>query len=357
MFTIQDVIAAIAVVFDALTQAIYAMSFGFLMVPTAIAYVIGIAGMLAYGSFLPISMQAETIALTGTMGKNLKERLSIILYAGIIMVALGAMGALQALVDFAGDSVIYGMMAGVGIILTKIAIDFVRSAKLVGGISIVVALAVYFLSGNLVYAIVASVVAASAVFIYRNKGPQEVEQQKYKFAIHKPTINPNIIRATLAVTCLTIGANIAFGNITASMAGAEANIDGLTVYSGIANVGSALFGGAPIEAIISPTAAAPNPMFAGILMMAIMAVLLVTGMVPKIARFVPVQAIAGCLFVIGAVLTIPVNTFFAFYGAEAAEVLGGGMAIAITALADPFLGLVAGIAMRIIAQVLGLGFY
>lgn len=101
MIVFQDIVAAVGVVFDAVTQAIMAMSFGFAMVPTAIAYAIGIVGCLAYGSVLPISMQAETIALAGTMGKDIRERLSMVMYAGFSMAILGGFGILQKITDFA----------------------------------------------------------------------------------------------------------------------------------------------------------------------------------------------------------------------------------------------------------------
>jgi len=92
----------------------------------------------------------------------------------------------------------------------------------------------------------------------------------------------------LALACLTIGANIAFGNITASMTGKyEANIDHLTIYSGLADAVSSLFGGGPVEAIISATAAAPNPLNSGVLMMVIMAVILFFGLLPKISKYIP----------------------------------------------------------------------
>jgi len=256
--------------------------------------------------------------------------------------------------DFAGTRVVFGMQAGVGIILARVAIDMVKSDKFVGLVSMVTALAVWFPTQNLVYTIVASVVVSSyAYYIMNKKSIGDVKVEKFNLALHTPMINYNVIRGTLALACLTVGSNIAFGNITAGMSGAQANINALTVYSGLANLG-ALFGGAPVEAIISATGAAPNPMTAGILMMLMMAVILVTGLLPKIARFVPMQSIAGFLFVIGAFATIPGNAFNAFNGAMGAERLGAGMALLMTALTDPFIGLVSGTAVRLIAPFFGL---
>ena len=354
--TLQDVLAAIGVVFNGIPMMIFAMSYGFLAAPTAIGYMIGAGGMLIAWQVMPISIQAGTIALVGTMGRDVKERLSIALYAGIFMAVVGAFGLIHHIMDFAGNRVVLGMQAGVGIILAKVSIDMIKSDKFVGLVSLVAALAVWFPTRDLVYTIVVSVVASSLAYLIKNRKPINIMSEKYKLSLHKPIINYNVIRGALALACLTIGSNIAFGRITAGMPGAAAfyteagtapNINALTVYSGLANLG-ALFGGAPVESIISATGAAPNPMVAGILMMIIMAVILVTGLLPKLARFVPMQSIAGFLFVIGTFQTLAVNAPNAFYGAGLPERLGAGAALVMTALTDPFIGLASGtIVMRL----------
>ena len=55
------------------------------------------------------------------LGKDIRERLSIILFSGITMVILGLTGTLSIIVDFAGSTIINAMMAGVGIMLARIA--------------------------------------------------------------------------------------------------------------------------------------------------------------------------------------------------------------------------------------------
>ena len=354
MLTIQDVLAAVGSIFNIVPMMIFAMSYGFLAAPTAIGYAIGAAGMLFTGQVMPISIQAGTIALVGTMGKAVKERLSMALYAGIIMAVIGSFGLIHSIMNFAGARVVFGMQAGVGIILARVGIDMIKQDKFVGLISLIVALVVYLPTQDLVYTVVASVLVSSIAYHVRNKEPiPDVAIEKYKLSIHKPILNFNVVRGTLALICLTVGSNIAFGNITAGMSGATANIDALTVYSGLANLG-ALFGGAPVEAVISATGAAPNPMVAGALMMILMAIILVTGLLPKLARLVPMQSIAGFLFIIGSFATLPGNAFNAFNGAERAEFLGAGIALLATALTDPFIGLVAGTVIRLLAPLLGL---
>lgn len=351
---INDILAAIGVVLNGLPQGILAMTYGFASVPTALGFAIGMGGAAVFQSVAPISFQAETITLAGTMGKNMRERLSMILFAGLAMAGLGACGLLTTIIEFAGDSIVHGMMAGVGIMLAKVAIDLVKANKLVGGISMGVGTLVYVLctvlkTGNeLVYTIVACVVISSVVGYLMGQRPEEVQQEKaFKLKLVKPTFNLRVLRGALALACLTIGANIAFGNITGGIAGTTANIDHLTIYSGLADSVSALFGGAPVEAIISATAAAPHAVIAGIIMMAIMFVILITGVLPKIGKYVSSQSIAGFLFVLGAFVTLPGDGAAALSGANP---VAGGVTMAVTAMVDPFVGMLSGIVLKLIGM-------
>ena len=353
MYMMQNVLAALGMVLAGIPMMLFAMSLGFKAVPTAIGFLIGIGGMLAFSSVIPISIQAGTIGLIGALGKNAKERISMALFAGLAMVIIGGFGLVHNIIDLAGPRVVLGMQAGVGIILAKVAINMVKDNKFVGLVSLVVALILWFLTRDLVYATGASVIASCIAFYIKNKGPMDVAEEKYKWEIHKPIYNVNVLRGTLALICLMIGSNIAFGGIVAGMAGVQPNIDHLTIYSGLANL-SALFGGAPVEVIASATGAAPQPMASGIILMGIMAAILIVGLLPKIARFVPSASVAGTLFVIGAFMTTPGNAFNAFNGAERAEFLGAGVALLLTAIIDPFFGLVAGTIIRILQPVFGL---
>ena len=47
---------------------------------------------------------------------------------------------------------------------------------------------------------------------------------------------------------------------------------------------SSLFGGGPVEAIISATGAAPHAVLSGVIMMAVMALILFFGLLPKMGR-------------------------------------------------------------------------
>lgn len=347
---LNDILAAIGVVLNGLPQGIMAMTFGFASVPTALGFAMGIGGAAIFQSVAPISFQAETITLAGTMGKNMRERLSMILFAGLAMAGLGACGLLTVIIDFAGTSVIHGMMAGVGFVLARTAVDMVKANKIVGGVSMGVGvvtyvLCTYFKTGNeLVYTIVACVVISSIVGYALGQRPEDVKPESpFKMKLQKPTFNLRVLRGALSLACLTIGANIAFGNITGGIAGTTANIDHLTIYSGLADSISALFGGAPVEAIISATAAAPHAVISAIIMMAIMFIILITGLLPKIGKYVSSQSIAGFLFVLGAFVTLTGDGAAALTGPNP---VAGGVTIAVTAMVDPFVGMLSGIVLK-----------
>ena len=356
--SLNDILAALGGCLDATTQAILAMSFGFAMIPCAFAYMVGIGGCLAFNSAVPISFQAETITLGGSMGRNIRERASIIFFGGVAMLILGGLGLLNAIMEFAGEEIVSAMMVGVGIFLGKVAFDLVKEDKRLGTVSMIVAITVYAITKDLVWTIVCGVIATSiAAKIMKidiSVGDEEAQKESRKLKFMKPTFNFNVVRGALSVICLTIGGNIAYGGITADIAGTIANADHISIYSGVADMVSSLFGGAPVSVIISATAAADHPVLSGILLMAFMAIIILSGLITKLAKVVPVQAISGTLFVLGILVTIPDNAGLAFGSADSVIMFAACAAMGVTAVVDPFFGLVAGIAVKILMTSMGL---
>ena len=349
--TFSDVLAALAVVLNGLPQALLALSYGFAALPTSLAFAVGTAGALIFKTVTPISFQAETIVMAGSLSDKREERLSMILWTGLLMAVIGALGLLTPTIDFIGPSILNAMMAGVGIILAKVGIDMTKANPVVGSVSIASALLIHTITGDLVYTIVGSVILSSLAAILR-KNNKEVESGNLaheKFQFIKPIMNKRVFRGILALTTLTIGGNIAYGSITASIASSTANIDHLTLYSGLASSLSAAFGGGPVEAVISGTAAAPNPMLSGILMMVIMGIILILGLLPKLAKYVPSQSIAGFLLVLGAIVVFPTNMEIAF---EGNSIIASGTTI-VTAAIDPFAGMLAGVVLRALLMITG----
>ena len=347
MIALKDILAAIAVVFNGLPPAMLALTYGFAAFPTALGFIVGGIGMVLTHQVAPISLQTESIVLAGTMGRTRNERLNIVFFTGILMSVLGIFGLLNATIAFIGETILNAMMAGVGLILAKTGFDMVKSNKFAGGISMVTALIVYLFTSDLIWTIIVSVVLSTVCYLFKNRGKEnpdaaKIDQSLEKFKPLKFEINPHIVRCVLAVCTLQIGGNIAYATITAGIAGTQANVDAVTVYSGLADMASSFFGGGPVEAIISGTAAAPHPEMAGILLMAMLAIILLSKTVPKIAKHVPNQSIGGFLFVLGAFVVFPSDAVAALSD----DPLVAAIVISVTSFTDPFIGMIVGVALK-----------
>ena len=157
----ENILTAIAVVINGIPQGILALSFGFAAFPTAIAFVIGIIGSAFFMSVATISFQAETITLAGTLGKDMRERLSLIFWGAALLLIPSLLGMNEALVDFIGPLVVTSMMAGVGIMLANVSIDLFKSEKWTGGVSVISALLVWFWTKDLAQTIIWSVILSN----------------------------------------------------------------------------------------------------------------------------------------------------------------------------------------------------
>jgi len=360
----QDLLAALAVVINGIPQGLIALSFGFAAFPTAIAFVIGAAGSLAFNSVATISFQAETITLAGKMGRDIRERLTIVFWGGFFLFIPSCFGLNELIVSFIGNTVVCSMMAGVGLMLAYVSIEMLNSEKLSGSVSMVTAVLVWFLTKNLLYTIIVSVFASTVAYnVLKAQGKVTNENlvllpEREKFSINNIEFKiwqyPRLLTHALALACLNIGANISFGKITGSIANVNANIDHLAIYSSLADMVSSFFGGGPVESIISGTATAPNPVRASVIMMLLMAAILLLKLLPVIGRYVHTAAIAGFLFVLGAFVTFATDIQLAIASAPAPQGIFGaspwGMIIAATTIIsarwNPFFGLLAGLAVR-----------
>ncbi|APH16015.1 permease family protein [Clostridium sporogenes] len=350
----KDILSIFSVLLNGLPQGLLALSFGFASVPTAFAFLIGAAGNAITGSVVPISFQAETITLAGTMGDNLKERLSMIFYGGLIMTFIGLFGLMSKITDSIGPVITAGMMAGVGIMLARVSIEMARKNKIIGYISIASGVITHLFTKDLVYTIAVSVIISSIVHnIIGNKKGESFITEREKIAINKPFFSLKILRGAMSMVCLNIGANIAFGNITGQLANRKVNIDHVSIISSLADMSSSILGGAPVESIISATGGAPNPKASGIIMMLLMAAILFAGFLPKIGKYIPTESIAGFLFVLGAIVTAPVNAASALTSTAASGTVIGGVTMTVTAITDPFIGMISGLLMKILLPMIG----
>ena len=371
-------LAVIFVIINGIPQLAYAAARGFLLKPTAFAYFVGAIGNALTGSVTPIAGQAETITIA-SLNKNVRNNISALIFAAVGMMALSFFGGVSRIADFVGPAAVFGMMSGVGLILAGVSWDMLWQEKRTTAISIVAALLTYALTLNspnkVVYTIAVSVLISTFDFVFIQKkridlktlaleGGRELvntmsdngkfwtKQYWSEFKIISPVFNRSVLLGALSLMCLNIGANTAFGNITASIAGTTQNLDHLTFINSLADIPSAIFGGAPIEAIISGTAGAPAPVLCAIVMMALTGALLLAGLVGKISRYLPSQSIAGFLLIIGFFLTFTPN--LAAVSATPAPIQGY-MALGVTVWSkNPFLGMLAAVAVRYLGMFVGL---
>lgn len=358
--SMQDWVSIVGGLADAIASGLIALYYGFLSFPTGIAFVL--AALLAgiWGMVTPISFQVETIVLAGSMGKNFRERISIVMLCGLLMTVLGVLGLLGAIVDYIGEIILAGMLAGVGVILVKASIDITKDNLKAGVGSFLSALPTWFLTQNLAYTVVISLIVGTLAHHLIKKEFNEVNGEivkendealsfmdniKNQFKIQKPILNSwRIWKAVFALLALQIGTTISYGTITASMANTGFSVDKLTIMTGLTSVVSSIFGGAPLSPIVSVTAVADHPATAAAVFMAIMAIILLLFLLPKIGKFIPIGATAGFLFIIGAIIVLPDNLVLAVQDGN----MVGIITFLITAISDPFIGMLAGILAQFI---------
>lgn len=361
------VFAILAVAVNGIPQLLYAKERGFKLRSVAYAYFLAAGLSLMLGSVTPISAQAETITVAGNT-KDKNARITGLILAAFGMTILGLLGLVSRIADWAGAGVVAGMMAGVGLMLCEVSYTFTKSNWLISLVSIVSAVGAWILlkgdPNAVVYTIGISVAVSTLVHVLRMNLTKGDKAMAPTVAATEPSViddwlsgwrnmlfNKAAILSALGLICMGIGCNISFGNITASIAGTTQNLDHLTIVNALADFVSVPAGGLPLEGIISGTAGAPNPILTGVLMMAFIGILILTGAVEKLAKYVPAESISGFLLVIGFVLT----TIPSVGGVIASGTIAAGMAaMGMTIISkNPFYGMIAGIAVRLLGTLLG----
>ena len=171
-----------------------------------------------------------------------------------------------------------------------------------------------------------------------------------EFKLVKPVVNSRVVIGALALATLTLGGNIAYHAVNLDIAGASGGYNQVSVISGLADFFSSLFGGTAMEVIVTVTAVAPHPVVSGVLLMFGAAIVLVSGLVYKIAKYIPIAAMGGYLIVIGAILVLPFNAMDAFAAGNPFVV---AVTMGTTVSTNPFYGLIAGLLTKLIMGLLG----
>ena len=377
--------AVVFVGINGLTMLAFARTQGFRLKPSGLAFLAGGFMILVAGLVTPLSGQSAFLAVAGRQEEE-KQRVMALLLAAVGSTILGLTGAISWVIEFAGPSVIAGMMAGVGLMLAQVGVDFVTDKQkgnfIVGSTSLISALVIFALFSTpaspftsthaLVYTVAGSVALSTLVYwlvpaARKGAKPDDATtndtedfkfwQKKYwtggEWSIVKPKLSIAAILSALALICLGIGITTSFGTINTNMVpeavtiGTQ-NFDHLMLITGLADFIGVIFGGMPLEPIISATAATAWPVLAAFVLMVALGVLCILGVVLKLCKYLPAQSIAGFLVVIGVFSTFVLNVRNANF---AADMPSAAIALGVTALTkNPFIGMVAGILVRGIGQ-------
>lgn len=382
------IMAVVFVGVNGITMLAFARTQGFRLKPSGLAFIAGGFMILVAGLVTPLSGQSAFLAVSGRVEQE-KQRVAALLIAAVVSTILGLTGAITWVMNFAGPAVIAGMMAGVGLMLAQVGADFVTDKQkgnlIVGLTSVVSALVIFALftgvgSGpspnNLVYTVAGSVAISTLVYwlvpaARKGAAPDEAdtndtESSKFwtkaywtsgEWSIVKPKFTFRSILSAAALICLGIGITTSFGTVNWNMAGGpdalSQNFDHLMMVTGLADFIGVLFGGMPLEPIISATANTAWPVTGAFVLMIVLGVLCILGLVLKLCKYLPAQSIAGFLVVIGIFSTfLPQIRPGTPGGANfATEPVSAAIAMGVTALTkNPFLGMIAGISVRVIGQ-------
>ncbi len=345
----KTILGAVGTIFDSLSLTVFAVSLGFSALPSVLGYAVALAGMLIFGQISPIAAQSETLVLVSTMGENRNERLTISVIAEAIILISGITGVIGTIVDFIGNSLMSAVMAGVSIILARTSYNMIRMDYLAGSTSLVSAVIIYLITKNLVYTVVCCITFSTVSYNIFGKekftGSNRITGDCEKFSFFRPVVNSRTVRGSLAAAILLLGGTLSDSAVNSQLSGIPLNINGVFTYTGLGGMLSAMFGGPPLAAIISGTAATPTPQLGSCITVAVLIIILLAGILPKIARYIPGQAVCGFLFVLAVFVVFPTNAPIAFSDNPVVS----SVTMLVTAVVDPFMGIASGILLRLMS--------
>ncbi|MPZ23219.1 MAG: hypothetical protein GEU28_06690 [Dehalococcoidia bacterium] len=344
-----------------MAEGLYAARHRFSARATAAGYALAAGIATLYSSVTPATFTVESITVATHTVKERPLILYVVILSAIPSIILGVLGLYSELIDLLNPSVIAGVIAGVGLILTKVGVQYIGERPLVAGTSTLTGFIAYLVTTDLVVVIVSAMAVGTAISFVPSRllpGPvgrgqgKEKEQENDNKSDGEQAEEPGmrltplqwgkvlampVLVGAFSLLALRLGAVVSYDTVNADVSGEDTQLDGVQLMTGAASLLSAMLGGAPVESTPAPMADTSMPVFSTVLFMAFMAVIAFTGLITRVGRLVPLQAIAGFLVVLG----IPVIMPEQLPGA-AEEPLPGGTALAVTALTNPFYGIIAG---------------
>ena len=364
---------------DGVAEGLYAVRHRFSARAAGFGYAVGAVLAWFFGLVTPITFTVESITVATRTSKERPQILYIVLLSAIPSIILGVTGLYSDFVNLLNVSVIAGIIAGVGIILTRVGFTYLEQKMATTSVSIIAGVVTYLITNDLVPVIIAAVVTGSLAdrFLperFQKRGEEKDERggqkgngtkeggkqeddeekgEKNRFGLMSLDLKAMIARPVLigafSLFALRTGAVVSYGTVNAELANQPANLDLVTLMAGMGSLVSALAGGAPVETTPAPMAAASDPVLSTALFMAIMAGVTLSGLVGRLGRYIPLEAIAGFLVVLGIFVIIPQQL-----PNLVEDPLPGATALAVTALSNPFYGIIAG-ELVLLVTMIGLG--
>lgn len=356
------IIAALGMTTDGLAEGLYAIRHRFSARAASLAYAIGAILGWFYQVVTPVTFTVESVVVATQSTKRAPQIFYVVVLSTLPSIVLGLFGWYSAFIEWLDPSVVAGVIAGVGIILTKVALGYIRDWPVVAVPAILAAVLAFTLTENLVLVILVSVVIGTAAryvvparFRHRGTGrsDDDVEvdgedpgDRPRRFggrpirviAVRwSEVVAPPVLVGAFSLFALRTGALVSYDSVNSDLALQDPQLDAVTVMAGVGSLVSGLLGGPPMETTPAPMAATSHPVLSTVLFMALMAVFTYVGLVGRLGRYVPLQSIAGFLLILGIPVILPENV-----SSVAETPLAGGTALAVTALTNPFYGLLAG---------------
>ena len=188
--TPNDIVASLSMLADVIGEGLVGIGLGWAARPTGIGFIIGFVLLLGFRSVAPVSFEVESLTIVSRIAKKQWHiMIYAVMLAGIIGAILGAMGAYSNIVGFIGPAIQFGMMTGVGIILSVVAIDLIKENRFIGIISAGSAFIIFFATQSdpsaLIYALAGSVVISVIVGRFRKFDPilPDIKREKIRLIL------------------------------------------------------------------------------------------------------------------------------------------------------------------------------
>lgn len=367
---IEAIIAALGMCADGVAEGMYAIRHKFSARAAGLGYAIGAALTWFYGAVTPITFTVESITVATRTAQSRPQIMHIVALSAIPSIILGLFGLYSTFIELLDEAVIGGIIAGVGIILTGVGASYIKEKPYIAGFSTAGGAAAYLLTENLVWVIVMSVILGTLAGKYiparfkKDEGEEdgekgsgneeevdeeEIDRLELIKLKSRDWISRPVLIGAFSIFALRTGAVVSYDTVNSNLAGIEPHLDGVTLMAGLGSLASALMGGGPVETTPAPMADTPDPVFSTALFMALMAGITLFGLVKRVGDYVPLQAIAGFLIVLGIFVILPQQL-----PQVVENPLPGAAALAVTALSNPFYGILAGEAVALI-MMFGIG--